>query len=139
MEKEYTEIKKKSIPAVIESIQLAEQLVEDVCNEHEGLEDHYGNMLVAITEAVNNAIKHGSKNHSEDSVTILVRRSGKDLCFVVKDQGDGFDFENLPDPTAPDNIEKEHGRGVFLMKSLADSVAFKENGAEVHLLFSVFE
>jgi serine/threonine-protein kinase RsbW len=102
------------------------------------LEDHYGNILIATTEAVNNAIKHGCKQKPDAMVTIQVRRSGKELCFIVKDNGKGFDYENLPDPTAPENIEREDGRGIFLMKSLADNVVFESNGAEVHLIFNVF-
>ena len=136
---DYIDIKEKSFAAVIENIQLAEQLVEEICNDYSGLEDHYGNILIATTEAVNNAIKHGCKQKPDELVTIQVRRSDKELCFIVKDNGKGFDYENLPDPTAPENIEKEDGRGVFLMKSLADSVTFESNGAEVHLNFSVFE
>jgi serine/threonine-protein kinase RsbW len=54
---------------------------------------------------------------------------------VISDNGAGFDYNNLPDPTAPENIEKENGRGVFLMKSLADEVAFNDSGNEVSIYF----
>jgi serine/threonine-protein kinase RsbW len=55
--------------------------------------------------------------------------------FIISDEGTGFDYYNLPDPTAPENLEKETGRGVFLMKELADQVIFSENGRVVEMYF----
>jgi len=59
------------------------------------------------------------------------------ITFKVKDMGSGFDYNNLPDPTAPENIEKVTGRGVFLMKNLADLVVFSDNGSTVEIQFKV--
>ena len=59
----------------------------------------------------------------------------KNIVFKIKDEGNGFDYNNLPDPTAPENIENLGGRGVFLMKQLADMVIFENNGAIVELSF----
>ena len=55
--------------------------------------------------------------------------------FIISDEGHGFDYLNLPDPTDPENIEKPSGRGVFLMKHLADQIIFSENGRVVELYF----
>ena len=63
--------------------------------------------------------------------------SERELVFTIKDQGAGFDFDNLPDPTEPENIEKPHGRGIYLMKHLADKVKFSDNGRAVELNFSI--
>ena len=60
----------------------------------------------------------------------------KQFCFNIIDQGKGFDFMNLPDPTAPENLLKENGRGIFLMKNLADEVIFENNGKNVFIYFS---
>jgi serine/threonine-protein kinase RsbW len=57
------------------------------------------------------------------------------IKFTVKDEGQGFNYDNLPDPTAPENIEKPGGRGIFLMKHLSDEVSFRNNGTEVELSF----
>jgi serine/threonine-protein kinase RsbW len=57
------------------------------------------------------------------------------IQFVVEDEGKGFDYEHLPDPTSPENIEKVGGRGIFLMKHLSDEVQFTERGKVVHLNF----
>ena len=56
--------------------------------------------------------------------------------FKVRDEGAGFDFDNLPDPTAPENLLKENGRGIFLMRNLADEVEFTGEGNEVCLFFN---
>ncbi len=57
------------------------------------------------------------------------------ISFIVWDEGKGFDFSNIPDPTLPENLEKTHGRGVFLMNHLADDIEFGENGAIVEMKF----
>jgi serine/threonine-protein kinase RsbW len=59
------------------------------------------------------------------------------IKFVIKDEGQGFNYQNLPDPTAPENIEKPGGRGIFLMKHLSDEVDFKDAGRIVELSFYV--
>ena len=92
--------------------------------------------MIAVTEAVNNAIQHGNNQDASVDVEIAVGDKETDFCFSVQDQGKGFDFDNLPDPTAPENIEKEHGRGIFLMRSLAEEVEFQDNGRNVTIYFS---
>ena len=67
---------------------------------------------------------------------VFIKNRKKSICFSVKDEGAGFDFSNLPDPTAPENLLKENGRGIFLMKNLADKVEFIGGGNEVSLFFT---
>jgi serine/threonine-protein kinase RsbW len=121
-----------------ENITLVEKLIDEVCEQNKVNEDHYGNILIAITEAVNNAILHGNKNNPDKVVNINVETVSNKLSFKISDQGKGFDYNNLPDPTDPENIEKPNGRGVFLMKNLADEVAFHNNGTTVELKFTVY-
>jgi serine/threonine-protein kinase RsbW len=85
---------------------------------------------------VNNAIEHGNQKRSDLSVEVGVGDSAEEFCFAIKDFGSGFDFNNLPDPTAPENILKENGRGIFLMRSLADEVVFENDGREVNIYFT---
>ena len=113
-----------------------EALVEDVCATYLDHLDVYGNVLIALTEAVNNAILHGNKSDNNKRVEVSVELTDDCVEFCVKDQGNGFDYENLPDPTAPENIEKENGRGIFLMKSLSDEVVFEEGGSIVKISFN---
>lgn len=119
----------------IQSLRLVERLIEDVCQVYGVNEDCYGNMLIAVTEAVNNAIHHGNKDISEKLVKIGFESENNTLLFSISDEGEGFDFNNLPDPTDPENIDKVSGRGVFLMQNLSDVIQFEDHGRKVILGF----
>lgn len=130
------ESKTIEIRSKIENITLVEKLVDDICEAYGVGEDYYGNILIAMTEAVNNAITHGNKQDPEKMVRVKFVEDDDVLKFVVEDEGPGFDYENLPDPTSPENLEKPNGRGVFLMSKLADDIEFDETGAVVELSFN---
>lgn len=131
----FVKIDSLSIPSDFDSISKVELLIDDVCAKLQVNEDYYGNVLIAVTEAVNNAIQHGNKMNSSLNVDLAVGDKKTDFCFSVKDYGGGFDYSNLPDPTAPENIEKEDGRGIYLMKSLSEEVVFSEDGKMVDIYF----
>lgn len=120
-----------------ENISAVESLVNGVCGEYKVNEDYYGNILIALTEAVTNAIQHGNKYDPTKYFDVELKADDKALKFFIKDEGEGFDFANLPDPTDPENIEKIHGRGIYLMKHLADNVAFLDDGRTVELDFQI--
>ncbi len=120
-----------------ENLTKVEHMIDSICDRFMVDEDHYGNMLVAITEAVNNAINHGNKRDPDKYVDVGFRTDGKNMTWQIQDEGEGFDPDNIPDPTAPENIEKPDGRGVFLMRSLADSIEFQNNGSMIELRFAV--
>ena len=124
------------ISSTADNIHLVEKLIDTVCTEYKVNEDAYGNILIAVTEAVNNAINHGNQNNPDKFVNIGFQNSDKQLIFSISDEGNGFDYLGLPDPTDPANIEKISGRGVFLMKNLADSIEFEHNGQTVKLAFN---
>jgi len=126
---------KITISSKTESMVVVENLINDICEKFKISEDYYGNILVALTEAVNNAIQHGNKNNPAKHIDISFSISPVHLSFTIKDEGPGFNYDTLPDPTAPENIEKPGGRGVFLMKNLADTIAFEDNGSTVKLDF----
>lgn len=119
-----------------QSINAIEKLIEDLKTEFNLHEDCYGNMLVAVTEAVNNAIAHGNNFNSSKNVEVSYEIDDDRVFFTIKDEGSGFDFYNIPDPTAPENLEKPTGRGIFLMKHLSDQIIFSENGRIVELYFN---
>ena len=121
----------------VENINLVEKLIDDVCERYEVNEDYYGNILIAITEAVNNAIHHGNKSNPMAEVKVAFDVQNDELVFVIEDEGPGFDFEGLPDPTDPKNIEKPHGRGVFLMRNLSDDISFLNDGSTVKMNFKM--
>lgn len=121
----------------VNNLRLVERLIEDVCDVYNVHEDVYGNMLIAVTEAVINAIHHGNKDNPEKNVKIGFESLQNRLVFSVSDEGEGFDYLGLPDPTDPANIDKPSGRGVFLMKNLSDTIEFDNNGSKVLLGFVV--
>ncbi len=120
-----------------ENLAIAEKLINDVSEQFSLPEDYYGNILVAVTEAVNNAIQHGNKSNPDKSIELSFSKGDNKLNFAIKDEGEGFDYENVPDPTDPANIEKINGRGVFLMRHLADHVEFADQGKSVTLEFKL--
>ncbi len=125
------------ITSSFDNIRLVERLVEDVCDVFNVNEDCYGNILIAVTEAVNNAIYHGNEGDPAKHIKIGFDSEKNNIRFSVSDEGKGFDYSNLPDPTDPLNIDKPNGRGVFLMRNLADKVEFNNDGREVLLTFNV--
>ncbi|HCM77791.1 MAG TPA: ATP-binding protein [Cytophagales bacterium] len=125
------------IPSLTENIRMIESFIDNAKEKFHLNDDIYGNIMIAVTEAVNNAIKHGNKSLSNKNVTLGLSLEEGLIKFKVEDEGIGFDYHNLPDPTAPENIEKPGGRGIFLMKHLSDEVDFKENGRIVELSFYI--
>ena len=128
-------VRQLQIASRMESITQVEGLINALCEEFGVEETHYGEILIAMTEAVNNAVVHGNKLDTNKMVDIEVRTEGQTMEFRIADQGPGFDYENIPDPTAPENIEKPNGRGVFLMRQLADTCEFEELGRVAILRF----
>jgi serine/threonine-protein kinase RsbW len=133
------ENQKIRISSKAENIILVERMIEDVCDLFNINEDYYGNILVSLTEAVTNAIYHGNKANPNKSIDICFKSHPDRITFSVQDEGSGFNYKTLPDPTNPENIEKPNGRGVFLMRNLADNVTFEENGSKVILDFRTLD
>ena len=125
------------IPSLSENIRMIESFIDNCKEKFQLNEDIYGNIMIAVTEAVNNAIRHGNKNDSTKNVSLALTLEENLIKFKIEDEGKGFDYSSLPDPTAPENIEKPGGRGIFLMKHLSDEVEFKEGGRVVELCFYI--
>ncbi len=136
MKEGYSIIEKVKLPTDYNSLVDVEALVGNVCEKLGVVEDAYGNVLIAVTEAVNNAIEHGNAMNKDLLVSVFVGDDDSSFCFNVMDEGKGFDYTNLPDPTSPENILKENGRGIFLMKNLADEVCFDAPGNSVNMYFN---
>ena len=126
------------LPSKVESITSIENFVDTLKDEYNIGDDTYANMLTCLSEATINSIVHGNKQDENKKVYInLEVQSGKRLQFTVADEGEGFDYNQLPDPTAPENLENLTGRGVFIIKHLADQCIFNLKGNEVELHFKV--
>ena len=125
------------IPSIKENVSVVESFIENVGEKIKIEESIYGNVLVSVTEAVNNAIVHGNKEDKTKKVRLGLKKNKKSVRFVVEDEGVGFDYNNLPDPTSPKNLDKVKGRGIFLIKSLSDKTTFKNGGRMIEMLFKL--
>lgn len=123
------------IPSLPENIRIVESFIDNVKERYNLDDDIYGNIMIAVTESVNNAILHGNKSDNKKNVSLNLSLEKSQIKFTVKDQGEGFDHENLADPTLPENLDKPGGRGIFLMKNLSDEVNFKDSGSTAELSF----
>ena len=129
--------KRLNITSRIENLNEVEKLVDEILSECNTSTEIYGNVMIATLEATNNAILHGNKLDEKKKVRIHFAWNTKELMLTVTDQGKGFDYSNIPDPTAPENLEKVSGRGVFLMEKLSDGITFIENGRKVRMTFNL--
>lgn len=123
------------IPSIQENIRIVESFIDNAKDKFKLDDDIYGNIMIAVTESVNNAIIHGNKNIKSKNVNLKLTFEESSIRFTIIDEGTGFDFHNLPDPTSPENLNKPGGRGIFLMKNLCDEVSFSEDGNKVELTF----
>lgn len=125
------------IASELNNIREVEHFIEKTIKEFELPEDIRGKITLSIMEAVNNSILYGNKQDSQKLIKLAVVRSQKKVIFTVEDEGKGFDFKNIPDPTTPVNLEKATGRGLYLMTHLTDELLFAKNGAKVIMIFSL--
>ena len=129
------QIKLKSQPDQIREV---ENVVDDLKSELAFKEDAYANIMIAVTEAVNNGIKHGNKSDPQKWVHVdFEAKIPYRLVVTVTDEGEGFNPDSLSDPTAPENIENIGGRGVFLMRHLSDELNFLDDGRMVQMVFNI--
>ena len=126
-----------NIPADLGNLRLVEKAIDELSMELDLSDEIYGNVLVATMEATNNAIIHGNNSDPEKTVKIEMLLDKKELMVHIEDQGAGFDYSTVPDPTAPENLEKINGRGIFLMERLSDEIVYLENGRIVVLKFRI--
>jgi serine/threonine-protein kinase RsbW len=126
---------KKSFPSDAELLPDMEKFVMDIAIRANLAEDKYNNLALSVSEAAANSILHGNGNDKSKVVEITVTYDDKIISIRFKDQGKGFNLDSIPDPTAPENILKDHGRGIHIMKSFLSDLKFNftPTGTEVTL------
>lgn len=123
------------LPSDLSALNDLEAMLEKIYVETQLPEEKLPNFLVAIIEAASNAIIHGNRQDRSKSVEIQILKLPDKIQVCVRDEGEGFDYTNLPNPVEEDFLLKESGRGIFLMRHLADDVQFLEGGRCVQLTF----
>jgi len=129
--------RKINISSIPSNLRLVEMMVDEITNEQDFNSDMYGKILIATVEAVNNAIIHGNRSNPEKYVEVEFKKKNGELEIIVEDEGEGYDYENIPDPTEPENIENIHGRGIFLIRQLSDEVVFNKKGKQIIMIFKI--
>lgn len=127
------------ISSDFKSINKVRVFLKDVYNDFSLNMISFNHVFLGLSEAVNNAILHGNKLNPEKKVIIRTILLENQMHIEVEDQGDGFCDTRLFDPTLPENIKCEHGRGIFIIRQLADEIAFKEDGRKVYIIFTIPE
>ena len=102
-------------------------------------ESKLSGLLLAVTEAVTNAIIHANKCDETKKVQMNVVKEGGKLTITIKDEGKGFDPSKVPDPTSPENLLKDSGRGLYLMKIYTDELKYNvtPTGTETILIVNI--
>ncbi len=125
------------LPSSTNSICRLEEFIKCIADKYNIQAAKYPDILISLTEAVNNAIIHGNKEHQDKHVHIELKETSAGLSFTVHDEGSGFNPKSIPDPTCAEHVDCCGGRGVFLMRQLADEVRYLNNGSSVCMDFSI--
>jgi serine/threonine-protein kinase RsbW len=125
---------RQSVPSRVDAISPAVEQLMLFITTFRMNDDSETEIDVALSEALANAIVHGNKNDARKSVDVLCRcGSDGELLITVRDDGDGFDPNAVPDPTAMENLLSDHGRGLLLIRTLMDNVHFEEGGTVLQM------
>ena len=125
--------KQLTINSLQKNISQVERFVEEICDEYYISANYFGNIMLAMEEAVKNAVMHGNKQDDRKKVVITFQRKKNGLSFIIEDEGEGFNHQDIPNPV---DAENALGNGIFLMRSLADQVTFNSKGNEVEMIFT---
>lgn len=129
------EVCRMTIASDPKNIVKVERFLEKVGSKVPLDEIQMNKLMVSLTEAVNNAIVHGNKSNPKKKVRVACEAVPGWLLLVVNDQGRGFDPKHVANPLKNENLLRESGRGIFLMRTLMDKVEFEtiRGGYEVRL------
>ena len=114
-----------------------EEFVNYFCKDINLTDDQLANVLLAVTEATTNAIIHANKCDQSKLVTIDVKVNETKLVVKIKDEGEGFDPADIPDPTEPENLLNESGRGVYLMRVYMDNVEYNRTPSGMEIILTL--
>ena len=112
------------IPSILTKIQEVEDFTEKVATEMDFSDEEKDSIAIAVTEMANNAIVHGNKKNKSKNVVLRYYLTASSLRIVIQDEGGGFKPESVNNPLAPENLLKESGRGIFIVRALMDEVSF---------------
>ena len=128
-----------TLDSSLQSVSMAEETAQLMAAKAGFDEDNCLKVSMAVREAAINAVLHGNAYDPRKKVTVAFENTGQALVITVTDQGKGLDVNSVPDPTSPENLLKQSGRGIFLMRAFMDEVRVRllEPGTEVTMVKNV--
>jgi len=114
-----------------------EEFVNYFCKDVNIPDEKLANIFLAVTEATTNAIIHANKCDTNKKVTIYAYVENSKLIIKIKDEGEGFEPGNIPDPTEPENLLKDSGRGIYLMRVYMDDMKYIRTSSGMELIFTI--
>lgn len=116
------------IKSDLRNVARVEKVTEKIANYMHFTDEEKDSLAIAVTEIVGNAIVHGNKRDKKKKVTIDFEYKNKTIIVTIQDEGEGFDVAEIANPLEPENLLKESGRGIFIVRALMDTVEFKNTG-----------
>ncbi|GAB5407900.1 MAG: hypothetical protein BalsKO_02650 [Balneolaceae bacterium] len=129
--------KKLVLKSEYEEVEKLEHLLNELQSELGFDDEFYAKLMLTVSEAAMNGVVHGNQLDPSKKVVITAESDGKKLNFTSKDEGPGFNPDDVADPLAEENLLKTSGRGVFLMKEYAEEVEYQESGTKLILRFKL--
>ena len=114
-----------AIPSDVKHLADVDLFIEGILRDWEVEESQIADIAISVSELVNNAICHGNKFTRDKKVSASIGRENSSIVVTVTDEGDGFNPDTIESPIADDNLMKEVGRGIFIVKSLMDTIDFE--------------
>lgn len=125
------------IESSLDELYRLDQFIEEISDEYLLYGNYFGNILMAVTEAVKNAINHGNQSDKKKRVRVRQELTREGLWVRVEDEGTGFDFSKYTDPVDPLQNLKSGKNGLFIIRKLTDEVIFKDKGRIIDMLFRI--
>ena len=128
-----------TLESTLESVNKAEEAADQMAARAGFSEEERQRISMSVREAMVNAVLHGNRYDPAKKVDVAYEQNGKKLSITIRDQGTGIDEAKIPDPLAPENLLKQSGRGIFLMRAFMDEVRLRrlESGTEITLVKNV--
>ncbi len=114
-----------TIPSNLKYLVDVDEFIEGFLQDCGIDESVIADIAISVSELVNNAVAHGNKSSIDEPIVIAIRKTNGKVTITVTDQGSGFDPDEIDDPLADENLLKEAGRGIFIVRALMDAVDVK--------------
>lgn len=127
----------KEIASVKNNVEEVEKLLFKVNKDFQLPDLEFGNLVIAVSEIVMNAIVHGNKLDEKKRVKMSIDYDDEQMIIKIEDEGNGFDFNKKRDPTIEENLHKTSGRGLFIVKSLMGNIEYKKTGKGTEIILTI--